>query len=139
MYNPESLSIISQIEYDLVLNVDKSQRSCALLNSIPAKTKLGFGLNKDGKIIPVNEGAYYNYNLGMDDNLKFKINKRTGQDYLAETFEVDYKRDDYIFNFSDDELKFIEEYKKEVAIGEKDFVVGFNTGCSSLSKQKDDN
>lgn len=135
-YNAESLSIISQIEYDLVLNVDKSQRSCALLNSISAKRKLGFGLNKDGKIIPMNEGAHYNYNLGMDDNLKFKVNKRTRQDYLAETFEVDYKRDDYIFNFTDEELKFIEQYKKENGIGEKNFVVGFNTGCSLLYPNK---
>jgi ADP-heptose:LPS heptosyltransferase len=135
-YNMESLSIISQIEYDLVLNVDKSQRSCALLNSVNAKRKLGFGLNKHGKIIPMNEGAYYNYNLGMDDNLKFKVNKRTGQDYLAETFEVDYKRDDYIFNFTDEELKFIENYKKENGINEKDFVVGFNTGCSLLYPNK---
>jgi heptosyltransferase-2 len=135
-YNPESLSIISQIEYDLVLNVDKSQRSCALLNSVKTKRKLGFGLNEDGKIIPMNEGAHYNYNLGMDDHLKFKVNKRTGQDYLAETFEVDYRRDDYIFNFTDEELKFIDKYKKENGIEEKDFVVGFNTGCSLLYPNK---
>jgi len=136
VYNAESLSIILQIEYDLVLNVDKSQRSCALLNSVNAKMKLGFGLNKNGKIIPMNDGAAYNYNLGMDDNLKFKLNKRTGQDYLAETFEVDYQRDDYIFNFTDEELKFIENYKKENGISEKDFVVGFNTGCSLLYPNK---
>ena len=136
MYNMESLSIISQIEYELVLNVDKSQRSCALLNSVNAKRKLGFGLNKDGKIIPMNEGANYNYNLGMDDNLKFKVNKRTGQDYLAESFEVDYKHDDYIFNFTDEELKFIENYIKEVGINENDFVIGFNTGCSLLYPNK---
>lgn len=135
-YNPESLSIISQIEYDLVLNVDKSQRSCALLNSVKTKRKLGFGLNEDGKIIPMNEGAHYNYNLGMDDHLKFKVNKRTGQDYLAETFEVDYRRNDYIFNFTDEELKFIDKYKKENGIEEKDFVVGFNTGCSLLYPNK---
>ena len=136
VYNHESLSIISQIEYDLALNVDKSQRSCALLNSVKAKRKLGFGLNVDGKIIPMNEGAHYNFNLGMDDHLKFKVNKRTGQDYLAETFEVDYKRDDYIFNFTDEELKFIERYKRENGINEKDFVVGFNTGCSLLYPNK---
>ena len=135
-YNAESLSIISQIEYDLVLNVDKSQRSCALLNSVNAKRKLGFGMDKNGKIIPMNKGAYYNYNLGMDDNLKFKVNKRTRQDYLAETFEIDYKRDDYIFNFTDEELNFINLYKKENGIGEKDFVVGFNTGCSLLYPNK---
>lgn len=136
VYNHESLSIISQIEYNLVLNVDKSQRSCALLNSINAKQKLGFGLNKDGKIVPMNEGAFYNYNLGMDDHIKFKVNKRTGQDYLAETFEVDYKRNEYIFNFTDEELKFIAHYKKENGITESDFVVGFNTGCSLLYPNK---
>ncbi len=136
IYNAESVAIISQIEYDLALNVDKSQRSCALLNSVNAKKKLGFGLNKNGKIIPMNEGAYYNYNLGMDDHLKFKVNKRTGQDYLAETFEVDYHRDDYIFNLTVEELNLIEHYKKEVGINENDFVIGFNTGCSLLYPNK---
>ena len=58
------------------------------------------------------------------------------QDYLAESFEVDYKRDDYIFNFTDEELKFIENYKKEVGINENDFVIGFNTGCSLLYPNK---
>ncbi len=135
-YNHEAISILSQMKFDYVMNVDKSQRSCALLNSISAKNKLGFGLNQDGKIIPVNEGAFYNYRLGMDDHLKFKVNKRTGQDYLAETFELVYKRDEYVFNFTDDEVKFISNYKKEVGISENDFVVGFNTGCSELYPNK---
>ncbi|NWF89687.1 MAG: glycosyltransferase family 9 protein [Ignavibacteriaceae bacterium] len=136
VYSMESLSVISQIEYDLVLNVDKSMRSCALLNSVNAKKKLGFGLNKDGKIIPMNPGANYNFNLGMDDHLKFKVNKRTGQDYLAETFELDYKRDEYVFNFTKEELLFIDNYKKNVGILKDDFVVGFNTGCSNLYPNK---
>ncbi|MEJ5262068.1 MAG: glycosyltransferase family 9 protein [Ignavibacterium sp.] len=135
-YNFESISILNQIEFDYVMNVDKSQRSCALLNSINSKNKLGFGLNKDGKIIPLNEGANYNYLLGMDDHLKFKVNQRTGQDYLAETFELEYKRDEYVFNFTEDELKFIEEYKASVGISSSDKIVGFNTGCSNLYPNK---
>jgi len=132
----ESILILNQMKFDYIMNVDKSQRSCALLNSLNAKHKLGFGLNEDGKIIPVNEGAYYNYKLGMDDQFKFRINKRTGQDYLAETFEVDYKRDEYVFNFTDNELKFIADYKMEAGISENDFVIGFNTGCSNLYPNK---
>ncbi|WP_337865626.1 glycosyltransferase family 9 protein [Ignavibacterium sp.] len=135
-YNFESISILNQIEFDYVMNVDKSQRSCTLLNSISAKNKLGFGMNKDGKIIPVNEGANYNYMLGMDDHLKFKVNQRTGQDYLAETFELEYKRDEYVFNFTEDELKFIEEYKTLTGISPSDKIVGFNTGCSNLYPNK---
>lgn len=136
VYDAESISILNQIEFDVVMNVDKSQRSCALLNSVKAKKKLGFGLDKNGKIIPVNDGALYNYNLGMDDNLKFKINKRTGQDYLAETFELEYKRDEYTFNFTEQELRFIENYKKERKIRDSDKIIGFNTGCSNLYPNK---
>ncbi len=101
------------MKFDYVLNVDKSLQSCALLNSIISEHKLGFGLNDDGKIIPVNKGAYYNFRLGMDDHFKFKVNQRTGQDYLAETFELDYKRDEYIFELTGEENLFIEKYQKE--------------------------
>jgi S-methylmethionine-dependent homocysteine/selenocysteine methylase/ADP-heptose:LPS heptosyltransferase len=135
-YDTESISILNQIEFDIVMNVDKSQRSCALLNSVKAEKKLGFGLDKNGKIIPVNESAYYNYNLGMDDHLKFKVNQRTGQDYLAETFELEYQRDEYTFNFNDEELRFIENYKRENKIRNSDKIIGFNTGCSNLYPNK---
>jgi heptosyltransferase-2 len=135
-FDPESILILKQMKFDYVMNVDKSQRSCSLLNSVNAKKKLGFGLNEDGKIIPVNEGSYYNYKLGMDDHLKFKVNQRTGQDYLAETFELEYKRDEYVFEFTEDEKKFIGKYKKKVGIKSEDKVVGFNTGCSELYPNK---
>ena len=135
-YSVESISILNELKFDYVMNVDKSQKSCALLNSINAPNKLGFGLNENSKIIPVNKGAHYNYNLGMDDHFKFKVNKRTGQDYLAETFELDFKNDEYVFSFTDEEKLFIENYKAKVGISEKDFVVGFNTGCSTFYPNK---
>jgi heptosyltransferase-2 len=124
------------MKFDYVLNVDKSQQSCSLLNSVIGKNKLGFGLNENCQIIPINKGAHYNFNLGMDDHLKFKVNKRTGQDYLAETFELKYERDEYVFELTDDERKFIESYRKKIGIRKKDKVVGFNTGCSELYPNK---
>lgn len=102
----ESILILSNMEFDAAMNVDKSQRSAALLNQIRSKLKLGFGLDANGKIIPLNKGSEYNYRLGMDDNLKFRINQRLGQDYLAETFEIGYKRDDYVFEFTEEENEF---------------------------------
>ncbi|HQI41808.1 MAG: hypothetical protein B6D44_01120 [Ignavibacteriales bacterium UTCHB2] len=135
-WDAESLLILNQMEFDYVMNVDKSQRSCALLNSVNAKNKLGFALHQSGAIIPANKSAKYNYDLGMDDHLKFEVNQRTGQDYLAETFELDYQRDEYIFNFTTDELRFIENYKKEARLRDTDKIIGFNTGCSELFPNK---
>ncbi len=135
-YNFESISILNQIEYDLVLSVDKSQRSCALANSVKAKEKKGFGLNEHGQIIPLNDGALFNYKLGLNDHLKFKKNQRTGQDYLSETFDNDWNNDEYVFNFTNDELEFIEQYKKDNSISTDDKVIGFNTGCSNTFPNK---
>lgn len=132
----ESILILSNMEFDVAMNVDKSQRSSALLNQVKAASKLGFGLDKDGKIVPLNKGAEYNFRLGMDDNLKFKVNQRLGQDYLAETFEVDYQRDEYVFNFTAEENEHIEAYKKETGIKPDDMIIGFNTGCSNLFPNK---
>jgi heptosyltransferase-2 len=132
----ESILILNEMEFDIIMNVDKSTRSGALTMQLKAKEKLGFGINSNGQIIPLNKGAEYNYQLGMDDHLKFKINQRTGEDYLAETFNLDYKRDDYVFNFSEQELNFIEEYKTKMGIKDNDEIIGFNTGCSLLFPNK---
>ncbi len=132
----ESILVLNEMEFDLIMNVDKSTRSGALTMQLKAKEKLGFGINTNGQIIPLNKGAEYNYRLGMDDNLKFKINQRTGEDYLAETFNLDYKRDDYVFHFTRDELIFIDDYKKQIEINNNDEVIGFNTGCSLLFPNK---
>ena len=132
----ESVLILGNMEFDIAMNVDKSQRSSALLNQVKASSKLGFGLDSDGKIIPLNKGAEYNFRLGMDDHLKFKVNQRLGQDYLAETFEVDYGRDEYVFEFTAEEKSFIEKYKSEIGIVPGDEIIGFNTGCSNLFPNK---
>lgn len=135
-YDFETIAILSNMEFDYVMNVDKSLRSGSLALTVNAKKKLGFGINKDGKIIPLNQGAEYNFLLGMDDHLKFRVNTRTGQDYLAETFELDYKRDEYIFELTHEEKEFILNYKKEAGIKPGDYVIGFNTGCSELYPNK---
>lgn len=135
-YDAESISILTQMKFDIVMNVDKSQRSGTLAMQVDSPKKMGFGINENGQIIPLNEGAYYNYNLGMDDHLKFKVNKRTGQDYLSETFEVPFERNDYVFELSEDEKEFIKKYKDEVGFVEADEIIGFNTGCSLLYPNK---
>jgi len=135
-YEAETISILQTMKFDIVLNVDKSQRSGALAMLVDAPVKRGFGINEHGQIIPLNEGAHYNYNLGMDDHLKFKVNQRTGQDYLSETFEIPYERNEYIFNFNEKEKIFIEDYKKSIGINDTDEIVGFNTGCSLLYPNK---
>ena len=74
LWADESRMIARNIEYDIVMNADKSLYACAFANEVKAKKKLGFLLNEDGKIIPANESAMYSYILGIDDQKKFREN-----------------------------------------------------------------
>jgi heptosyltransferase-2 len=132
----ENILILKEIHFDILMSIDKSLKSCALANSLKADEKLGFGLNRNGSIISFNKGAEYNYILGLDDNLKFKTNQRTGQDILCETLDLPYQRDEYVLNLTDIELRFCNEFKKEHEIGDEYIVIGFNTGCSELYPNK---
>jgi ADP-heptose:LPS heptosyltransferase len=140
-WGPESWLALQQQEFDLVLNVDKSVRSCAFLNSLRAREKRGFGLDRNGVVVPVNKEADYNYLLGLDDNLKFRVNDKTVSELIAGELALPYRREEYILLLSGEEEKFCEEYKSTVglppgSLGGRDLIVGFNTGCSELYPNK---
>ena len=130
-WNFENILFLKSIELEIVYNADKSLRSCALLKSLNAKEKYGFTLNEDGKIVPENSFANYNYILGIDDHLKFRANNKTGQEILAETFNLEYKRDKYILNLTQEEKEFVKTYRDKILDDENQTIVGFNTGCSN--------
>ncbi len=136
VWDAESWLILEQMKFDLVLNADKSRRSAALAMKLDAKEKLGFGLNANGQIVPLNKEAVYNYKLGVDDYLKFRINKRTGQDILAETFKLPYERDEYVLRLSEEETELTRAFRQSKGINDEDTVIGFNTGCSNLYPNK---
>lgn len=136
LWDDESRMIARNIEYDVVMNADKSLYACAFANEVNAKKKLGFLLNNDGKIVPANESAMYSYIMGIDDQKKFRENKRSGVDIIHEVFELEYKRDRYVFNFSNEEKEFIESYKKSISYDSGKVYCGFNTGCSELFPNK---
>lgn len=138
IWEPESWMKLQAIEFDVVMNIDKSVHACAFINSLKSKQKFGYGLNKNGVIIPLTKEAEYNYILGLDDHLKFRVNRKPNTQLLTEAMGLKYQRDEYVLNLSQEELEFCEEFKKEYGLSTKDsqVVVGFNTGCSLLYPNK---
>ncbi len=135
-WNDESRMILRNIEFDVLMNGDKSVYACAFANEVKSAEKFGFLLDKNGKIIPSGESAMYNYILGIDDKLKFRENTRSGSDIIHETFGLEYERNEYVFNFSEEEIDFIEKYKIQINYDPQKVYVGFNTGCSNLFPNK---
>jgi len=135
-WDDEGRMILRNMEFDIMLNSDKSVYACAFANEVNAKEKFGFILNNDRKIIPANEEAMYNYKMGIDDELKFRKNAKSGSQIIHETFALEYERDEYDFNFSIEETDFTEKYKVQINYDRNKVYVGFNTGCSNLFPNK---
>jgi len=136
-WEPENWLILQQMKFDVVMNVDKSRRSGSLAMSVRAKTKLGFGMNPDGQIIPFTKDAFANYRLGLDDDLKFRENRKTVPELQCEQFRLTYRRDEYILPLSEEEQEFCRQYAADHGLaGPGDVIVGFNTGCSELYPNK---
>ena len=136
IWNEDSRLILAEMEFDILFNADKNQNSCAFVNCVSALVKYGFGLNRNGAIIPLNQAAEYNYRMGLEDLLKFKTNRRSGQDILAETFEVPYQHDEYVLALTRSEQIEVDLLRRNYGIGKDDFAIGLNTGCSSKFPNK---
>ncbi|MBM4157928.1 MAG: glycosyltransferase family 9 protein [Ignavibacteria bacterium] len=136
LWTDEHRMILRQTEFDILMNADKSVYACAFANEINAKTKLGFLLNSSGKIIPASQSAMYSYLMGVDDNLKFRENTKTGVEIIHDVFELEYKRDNYVFELTEQEKIFLNEYKKKINYDSNKLYAGFNTGCSLLFPNK---
>lgn len=135
-WNDENRMLLRELEFDLVLNADKFKTACAFVRSLRAKEVRGFTLNALGQIVPANETALYNYRLGLDDHLKFHVNEKTGQEILAESWELPFERETYILKLSTEEQEFCESKKKEWGMTDETIAIGLNTGCSDLYPNK---
>jgi len=135
-FDAGSIQAVLAQKFDVVINLEKAIQACAVAQQTQAKTKLGFGLNETGAIVPLNKGAQRLYLLGLDDQLKFFKNTCTENEAVCELLEAPYERDEYILNFTHEEKKFVANYKRQVGIKQGDFVIGFNTGCSNLFSLK---
>lgn len=131
VWDDETRMLLRNMRFDLALNADKNQNTSAFMMELQAREKRGFGMNENGAIVPLNAGAEYSYQLGLDDHFKFHVNQKTGQEILAETFELPYQRDEYVLNLTPGELEFCEKMKIQYEIQPDDLVIGFNTGCSA--------
>jgi heptosyltransferase-2 len=130
VFGPETSLELEPRRFDVVLNADKGRVSAALALRVAAGERRGFGVDGDGSIVPLTPAAGYQYWTGLDDDLKFRRNRKTEQEMLAETFGLEYRRDPYVLALSEAERGFVEERRRAWGL-EGTVVVGLNTGCSA--------
>ena len=132
----ESVLALEVERFEVLICLDKEPGLAGLATRLEAGQKFGFGLNPQGHLVPFNESAEYAYLLGMDDELKFRLNSKTYQHIVAEAAEVDYRRDDYVFSLRDEARKKAAAFfkRRRVPCGRPS--VGLNTGAGAKFETK---
>ena len=127
---------IDEINFDLLICLDKEKESIELATRSRAERKIGFGCDKSGNLSILNKESEYAYQLGISDELKFKLNKKTYQEIIYEMCALEYRNDKYVLNLKDAELAKARARLDSLGIKQGDFVVGLSTGAGSRFANK---
>jgi heptosyltransferase-2 len=125
---------LSVRSFDLVICLDKEARACAMATSLNAGTRLGFGMDGDGAVIPLNEGAQYDYLLGLSNDRKFRQNDLTFPEIFCRTAELEYEGEPYELVLPDDSIDRARDFLERLGPGKP--LVGLNVGAGHVFANK---
>ena len=119
-FTPQSLTTLSAVTFDLIVNLDKEREACALASTLSGTSKKGF-LLRDGQPAPADGDAEHKFMTGVFDDL----NKTNTKSYPEEIFEIcgfRFNGERYILDsFSSRGYTWKLPRRKKI--------VGLNTGC----------
>lgn len=134
---PINLPLLQSLKFDTLYAVDKSAEAGALATIMKADLKWGFGIDDHGVIRPLTPEANYQYDLGLDDHLKFFVNQKPETQQITETMGLEWKRDPYILELTSHETLEVKERRAALLKGaQATKIIGYNTGCSVMFPYK---
>ena len=114
-------------KFDILYNFDIDKEAASLALKIKADKKCGFYAEGDYPAA-FNIGAEYYLNTLFDDKLK-KNNRKTYQQMMFETAELEYKKEMPKIYFTNKDLEYAENFLKENKIN-KNKLIGIHIGSS---------
>lgn len=132
----ENCMALQARQFDLLLNFDKDAKATALADLIPAEQKMGFAPGPLGKTFIFNEESLYALQLGLSDELKYRVNQKSATQIVFEMIGLDYAGEEYEIALSDYAVQFSREIRDKYHISSVDCVVGLNTGCGDAFATK---
>ena len=127
---------VTSIPFDVAINFEKEERALALFDAIRAKEKRGFAYSAAGTLSIANDASLYALQMGLHDELKFRLNKETYQETTFKMAEIPYHREEYVFHLSGRAEDFACDTAKKLNLSSGRFHVGLNTGCGTVFETK---
>jgi ADP-heptose:LPS heptosyltransferase len=123
--------------FDLLICLDKETVAVTLTSVVQAEEKKGIGFHSmTGNICPLNEEALYMFELGLNDDLKFRLNQKTYQEIIFEAVGLPYRGYEYIMSLPEEERLSADNFFRGNGVERGDILVGLNTGAGTAFANK---
>jgi len=137
IYNEETIRILQQQKFDIIINLDKDPKATSMIMSFNSNDKRGYGLSEEGCVIPLNEKAKYHYDICLDNYGGKTKNQKSYQELIYDISEIDYNDEKpYIFLDNQKYQSFKDKFFKDNNLNDGDKIVILNTGCGPVYPNK---
>ena len=136
-YSLETALQLATESFDRLYCFDKEPKATALAMNIRAMKKAGFGMNEYGSVMPLNAESEYTFELGINDHLKFRQNRKTYPELIFECAGIPYREpQEYMLTDLAEEIAWARGYLSGLGVGPDELKVGLNTGAGDVFATK---
>jgi ADP-heptose:LPS heptosyltransferase len=136
-YDLESVLRLEIEQFDQLYCFDKEPKATALAMKVQSRAKSGFGLNGYGSVMPLDRNSEYTFHLGINDNLKFRVNTKTYPELVFECAGLPWKGPrEYVFPSFHSETEAARQRLEDMGAAAGDLKVGLNTGAGPVFATK---
>ena len=131
---PETEAWAKDQRFDLAVNLDKEPEATRLLAVAGAAKKMGFTQDAQGRLRAADALSDYAYRLGVDDELKFRQNRKTYQEISFEQLGLTFGGEEYVFSVPEADAAAAREHLRKIGAdpgGTGRPVIGLNTGAGT--------
>jgi len=133
----DALAFLPAERFDVVICLDKEPAATGLAARLDATDKRGFVLGPHGTLLPANADADYAYRLGLDDELKFRKNRRSYQDVVFEAAGLRFAGEPYRLALPDAARERARHHWMSLGLAPGEALVGLNVGAGEAFAHKD--
>jgi len=135
-FDAETVCHLEHERFDVCLSLDKEPGPTALAMRIDAPDRRGIGLSPHGTAYPLNPECAPYFQLGLDDELKFRHNRQTYPALVYGALGLPYRGQRYrLYPSTADEAR-AEAVWGGLGVGPDELVVGLNTGAGRVFAHK---
>jgi len=120
--------------FDEVICLDKEPRAAAFADAMRAETRRGYGLTEHGTVRPLDEGARYDFELGLCNERKFHENARSAPDIFCDVAGVEASGEPYLLVLPEDSLEYARDFLSRFDL--KETLIGLNVGAGGVFANK---